>query len=392
MMRLIRGGGARLAVRFKSSGNACQCPTGGSKVGCPHRAGAASDCGRASPEGFDQRAEGRFKVPLIPTTWVDTAPLPVGDQFCDWAAHGVASIYHPVQPGPFRAQGAFWNLGSAVVTKAEVDPFVAVRDAAQVAERSFDHVQLVALIDGSALFETDKGLFDCHSPGLFLCDYRRHYRITSSRTRMASVYMARSFLEEVAGPVSVHGPLRHSAEGVFLATILAAIDNVLPFAAASSAPYYARMLRELTAATIDHQRAPGGAKDDRGLRHRVEASIMAAATGHIDIAALCVSEGISRSTLYRLFRRDGGVLSWDRTRRLRDLYRSVSDPADTRTLGEIGAAHGFHDSAGLARAFKLHFGMSASQVRQRAWAGAAPHDDGDTAFDQLRRSVAVLSS
>lgn len=327
----------------------------------------------------------------IETTWVDTTGLEPGEQFDHWAAHGAAARYMRADGDLFTARGAFWNLGSAVVTRAEVDPFISVRDATQIVDRPLDHLQFVALLSGKVAFDDGTTKHELAAPCLFACDYSRTFRLETEQTQIASAYMSRPFLEEAIRPLAAHGPLEPSAESAFLASTLSGLCTILPFAAAASAPFYARMLRDLIAATVfDPSRAPLSTGDAH-VRRRIEAAIARVPAGELDIAALCRAEGIARSKLYRLFAGHGGPVTWDRTRRLRAFYRDVTDPNDRRSLAEIGMVHGFFDSASLARAFRLQFGLPASAVRSRARSGSGWYADADDGFTKLRRSVEALS-
>jgi AraC-like DNA-binding protein len=111
----------------------------------------------------------------------------------------------------------------------------------------------------------------------------------------------------------------------------------------------------------------------------------------LDVARMIEALGTTRSTLYRLFREDGGVAAYDRRRRLRQLHRALADPLDHRTLAEIGYDHGFADAPHLARQFRRTFGYSMSALR----AQLAQHPRGDalagrSAVDRYREAVADL--
>lgn len=75
------------------------------------------------------------------------------------------------------------------------------------------------------------------------------------------------------------------------------------------------------------------------------------------------SLGLSRSVLYQMFRSDGGVVAYDRLRRLRALYRALCDTSERRSIAELGAEQGFLDKASLARSFRAAFGCSPQMMR-----------------------------
>ena len=101
---------------------------------------------------------------------------------------------------------------------------------------------------------------------------------------------------------------------------------------------------------------------------------------------------MTRSSLYRLFKGDGGLLAFDRRRRLRLLHRAIADPADRRSFGELGFQLGFADAAHLARLFRQAFGYSMSELRDQLHAPgttAAPSEKVGT--DLYREMISDLS-
>lgn len=94
--------------------------------------------------------------------------------------------------------------------------------------------------------------------------------------------------------------------------------------------------------------------------------------GGLDLEQMCQALGLSRASLGRAFKADGGVLAYDRRRRLLALHSRLSDRAETRGVAELGYAYGFPDKAHLSRVFREAFGYSPSEVRRQV-AGVTPH-------------------
>lgn len=75
----------------------------------------------------------------------------------------------------------------------------------------------------------------------------------------------------------------------------------------------------------------------------------------------------------------------DRLRRLRLLYRALIDPAEARSIAELGADYDFFDQCGLSRSFRRAFGASPRNVR--ALATRAVPRSGPNPADRVRSAI-----
>lgn len=296
---------------------------------------------------------------------LDTSGVAEPGQFDAWAQHSRNTHLRPLHPGGFLARGSFWDLGPVHVADTWLDPFVSDRDQALVNRTAVDYVQLVALAEGTVHFETDDLDQHCAAPDMFLRDYARPSRATTSRIHAVTVYLARSFLEEAAGPLAVHGTLPVSPEQAVLRHGLQAIVRELPSSSANSAGLYARTLRDLLAATVLRSQQQDATLRDKDGLARMKAWIARQPPGSISVEQLMARFGVSRSVLYQMFRGHGGVLAYDRLRRLRALHRDLCDTTRSVPIAELAAVHGFLDKTSLTRSFRTAFGCPPSEARRR---------------------------
>lgn len=88
---------------------------------------------------------------------------------------------------------------------------------------------------------------------------------------------------------------------------------------------------------------------------------------------LCRRHGLSRTSLYRLFERMGGVRSYIRERRLTGALRMLLDVGmPERSVSGVGRAFGFSDAADFSRAFQQRYGLSPRAARHYGRAPTAP--------------------
>lgn len=79
---------------------------------------------------------------------------------------------------------------------------------------------------------------------------------------------------------------------------------------------------------------------------------------------LCRRHGLSRSALYRLFERLGGVRTHVRERRLNAAMRILLDPAlSDAPVAAVGRMCGYDDAADFSRAFQKRYGLSPRAAR-----------------------------
>jgi AraC-like DNA-binding protein len=111
-------------------------------------------------------------------------------------------------------------------------------------------------------------------------------------------------------------------------------------------------------------------------KYRVQRAIMKnIGSARLSPATLAVQAGMSRSALYRLFEKEGGVARYIRNMRLSLARTALSDPALAgQSIAVIAEEHGFHDPPEFSRAFRAYHGVSPREVRSSLKNGA--HDIG----------------
>lgn len=323
----------------------------------------------------------------IPRVIMDTTIVPESEQFAYWAAHTRGARLSQPVPGPFYNRGDMWNLGALQMCLTEVDPFVAVRDRELVNAVDADYIQYVQLLEGSMTFEANDKKWHLLPPASFLRDASQPSVVTSSRASMLILYFSRSFLEERAGPIDYQGPLADIPELTLLRDMACDMIRFFPHAKAESAPLYASILRDLTAAALLRAGATGQSLSSP-LFTAAKDYVASQPPGTLTVAGVTAALGVSRSVIYRLFEREGGLLAYDRKRRLRALHRAMCNPLNSSTVAELARRYGFRDQAALLRSFRKAFGYSPSELRFRHSPSTPPPSA--SAPDQIRHAFDLI--
>ncbi len=311
---------------------------------------------------------------LLPTFQFDASDLPEAEQFSAFAAHVANSrATRPVDGGPFLAKVRFWMMDPLLISDHRLGAFSFERDEAMVRATPADHYSLVILLDGTMRFPRPGGDLVVEAEGASLTDLTRPETMHASENHTIQIQIARWFLDEALAPVDVHGPLPRTPAVKVLVDFVAALATQLPQMTASSALPMARVIRDLLAnALADMPPRLDTTDGHQPVRQKVRRYLETQAPGHLDLDRLCKTLGLSRASLARAFKPDGGVLAYDRRRRLLALHSRLSDATERRGVAELGYAYGFAEKTHLSRVFRQMFGYAPSEVRRQV-AGVMPH-------------------
>lgn len=304
---------------------------------------------------------------LLPTFAFDTSELPEAEQFGAFAAHVANSrCTRPVEGGPFRAKVRFWMMDPLLISHHWLDAFSFTRDETMVRATPADHYSLVVLLEGTLRFPRPGGDILVEAGGASLTDLTRPETMHATAHQGVQIQIARWFLDEALPPVDVHGPLPRTPAVKVLVDFVAALVPQLPEMPATSAAPMARVIRDLLATALSGMPPrPDPADGRQPVRQKVRRYIESQPMGQLDLELLCRTLGISRASLGRAFKAEGGVLAYDRRRRLLALHSRLADRAETRGVAELGYAYGFPDKAHLSRVFREAFGYPPSEVRRQ---------------------------
>lgn len=303
----------------------------------------------------------------------DTANLPPETRFAAFAASIANSRVTQRGDGPFSCRARFWRIGPLAMSEQWVDAISFDRDIRSVRTTGTDHYQVTIVLEGANTIRGSNGGVPCEAGHAIISDLTLPQTVDADPQHSILIQLPRAFLQEATGPIAIHGLLpRNAAARLFVAHVAALVKTIDQIPESAAAPL-ANSIRDLLAAALADVPAiapsePGGPT----LRQRARLYMEQRAQGDLDIAAMCAALGITRPSLYRAFKRDGGVLAYDRRRRLVALHRALADRREPRSLAELGYAFGFLDKSHLSHVFRETFGYTASELR--AYYVTQPHD------------------
>jgi AraC-like DNA-binding protein len=292
------------------------------------------------------------------------------DEICD--------VRSAVAPETFSNISAGMPLSGGLLIDARTTPVRYERTARHVARSGVDHYQLAMYLDGETEFAAGRRRAHLRPGDICLIDMAQ-----ANSTHMK------------AGAGGAARVLSLVVPRARLAPLLAAPDSISASVITADTPAGRLLGEHLLALRRGETRADNpAAVDDAarlvagaiGFTGSAEATVAGASTGaltsaikrHIeaDIEApslsaetLCKRFGVSRTQLYRLFERDGGLYRYIRERRLDRAFRLMMSPAgEGIRLIDLAFESHFSSDNTFIRAFRHRFGITPGEVRELAMA------------------------
>jgi AraC-like DNA-binding protein len=274
----------------------------------------------------------------------------------------------------FSAKNIVWSLGDISISQV-LAPSVRVKRAkANLAKAPIDHWVLTYCREGATKVQTPKGEFDAAGGVPFLWSFGEQFESKRTRVERTQILMSRGAFHDLAPLLdAARGAPLEKPWGGLLGDYILAVERWLPFMKESDAPRLTAAVRSMVAACIlpsaEHKML-AREQIDCGLSESVRRVIQAQLQSpQLRPAAVGRMLGISRSQLYRLFERTGGVARYIQCQRLLRIGALLSDPANQRPIAAIAADFCFEDASSFSRAFRQEFGYSPSDVRAAAKVG-----------------------
>ena len=306
-----------------------------------------------------------------------TQELHPRDQLQAWR-EWFAALFDLVAAEPateeFSARNSVWDLGDISISRVLAPAIRAERGKANLSRAPMDHWVLNYSTQGTTWAQTPKGEFEAAGGVPYLLSFGEPFSCDRTCVDRVQLLMSREAFQDLAPLLDAsRGAALEPRWGGLLGDYMLALERWLPSMKDSDMPRLVAAVRSMVAACIapSAQHAVMAREEiDCGLLERVRRTVQAhLQSPQLDPAALCRTLGISRSRLYRLFERTGGVARYIQHQRLLRIGALLSDPANQRPIAAVAADFCFEDASGFSRAFREEFGCSPSDVRSAAKAG-----------------------
>ncbi|WP_162233404.1 MULTISPECIES: helix-turn-helix domain-containing protein [unclassified Sphingomonas] len=267
------------------------------------------------------------------------------------------------QIGPFpRATFEAWRLDRALLYDRHLNDIGHGRGELRAGRDGFTHWTVTLLIDGLLQVDLGDGIRDLKPGEIILVDVSRTGRNMMRDAHIATLAIAQDRIEETIGPLSgFHGLVLDADDCRLYADFVRSLLTNLPTMKTSSLPGATSALCTLLKVALESHglRDPvvDASRDGRRLgQFRILVDGRLGDPG-FDAETAIAESGVSRATLYRLLRPHQGLAAFIQTRRLEQIRRALSNPAEQRPFAEIAIDAGFLTESHASRAFLARYGL-----------------------------------
>lgn len=279
--------------------------------------------------------------------------------------------------GDFRAEVRAWRLDRILLFDRRLSGVVHSRQD-RVETDGFDHLVITLVRDGALLIRGADGVEATAGPGeVVLFDTRQPWRSATEAAHLITVSISRDVAEAALGPAAAqHGVILGPPANHMLADYMTSLVGRAAELPTDSLPALCRAFMDILSSSMP------GSMTATGERRRLDflryEAVDRYLSDHLSERKLSahtigVATGISRSSLYRLFEKYGGVARYIQRRRL-DALRDVLDSGDPTPLPELAKAFGFADEAHMSRLFSEAYGSPPGAYRRQSLAAPSADD------------------
>lgn len=299
---------------------------------------------------------------------LDAVQLPAEHRFPAWASAIPSHTISTPDPLAFTAKATAWHVPPLTVTDTRLAPVRFERTRAHIEADGLDEISAQLILSGHVAGDADGRPFLCTPGDITVQDRARPLTAVVSAHHSVTLLAPRAFFENSLPESDIHGLVLRGAAADLLRGFLAALPATLRQEDALDAADIARIARDLLAATLRQAAEAEPAPEAAALRMRVKRHIAGNLAGALDADSLCAALGVSRSSLYRVMSRDGGVAAAVQRARLARIHWLLSDPAERRSIAALAAEYGFTDRSHFSRLFRRVYGCTPQACRNAAGA------------------------
>lgn len=269
----------------------------------------------------------------------------------------------------YRADVTACLAGEVFVSRVRYDPMVCRRGHTHLTHGDLDYFVLQLFVAGSERLFAGDSQYLLGPSTVCLRDWRYGFTGVSARNDIIGYAIPRHLLH-TCGRINSQNPVilwpAESAPGRLLAKSMMRAWQRLPNASQREAATLASGMVSLVNGILTNRLM--GQSEELRINHAMQLTVKQYIADHLDdpgldVALLCHRFRLSRASLYRLFREEGGVQGYIRAQRLKRCFNMLSAASPARLkVREVAERWGFDNASHFHRLFKANFGMAPSEL------------------------------
>ena len=246
------------------------------------------------------------------------------------------------------------------------------RATANIEASPVDHILLKIPLAGSGVisgFAVDRPFIN-EPKSASILDFCQPMASSAVSTDCILIFLPRASAEGIlhGNPANIHGQVVNGPSSVLLSDVVGIVLQNIRTLTQREAPdlraaleiLIGNVLRHASAAISNHSE-PHNLSMQQRIRKHISDTITSETLTPDNIASRF---NISLRTLYSLFEPFGGVATYIRETRLKEIHWHLNDLSETRPIKTIAAEYGFHDEQHFSRLFRAYFNYTARTVRR----------------------------
>lgn len=271
----------------------------------------------------------------------------------------------PVEPFACRSEAA--DLGGLFLGFTDITAQHWRRTTDLIRADGADHIAVSVRFAGAAIGDAAGCSFSAGVGSIAIADMARPHVHWSAASDTAMLALDRTMVESRFGSVEkLHGHVIAPDHAVLLVDHLQAVRRQIGALPVGAVPALRTSITALFDVALMMSLGQGPIGQGAEARTRIVAEqIVARRLGQpsFSVDRLGAELGVSRSTLFRLFRDEGGPAAYIAACRLAAAERALADGRDRRRLADIAEGLGFCDAAYFGRLFRERFGVTPGAYR-----------------------------
>jgi AraC-like DNA-binding protein len=310
-----------------------------------------------------------------------TQPLPLFEQLEAWRRwhHPVFEV-RPLRPALNGFPAANWNWSVEGLTVGRVcsPPTSVCRAKTNIRHSPIDHWAIMLSNHSASTVTLRDTTLEVPAGTPFILSLGEEMRIDRGvEDDRVVLLLSRDRFGRIAHLLEAVGELLLPTwQGRFLADYMGVLRRNLPDLPSDDLARFPSALEAMLAVCLEPS-----ADRVATARHQIDLSLMERVrqavrrnlrSPSLGPDKLCRETAMSRSQLYRVLEREGGVAHYIQRRRLSEGFAILCDSTNTFPIARIAEALCFADASSFTRAFRHEFGVTPREVRTASLAGQAP--------------------